>query len=151
MTFNFTPKTDEEINRMKLLQEGKYGFLIRNATEKVSKSGNEMIELYLEVFSNDGGSVFVSDYLVSTEKMSWKIKHFCQSISIESEYETGRINVHSIMEKQGRATIVIENNKDYPSRNKVKDYIPNEKQIKDDSIQENSKKLEIPEDEDLPF
>jgi hypothetical protein len=151
MTFNFTPKTDDELNQMKLLSEGTYSFIIKKAVEKRSKSGNEMIEVVLEVFADDGGSRFVSDYLVSTDKMAWKISHFCKSINLISQYETGRLDVISLVGRQGKASVTIEKNDDYPPRNKIKDYVQDTQKIKDESIEENSKKLEIPEDEDLPF
>lgn len=123
MTFTFTPKTEEELTLMNLLPEGEYHFIVQRAQEKTSKNGNPMLELFLEVFSPDGDSVFVADYLVDKKKMAWKIKHFCDSIRLEARYNQGQLDPHILAKKEGIAHIAIEKSENYKPKNKVKDYI----------------------------
>lgn len=128
MTFNFTPKSDEELTMSKLLPEGEYPFIIKSATEKISKSsGNEMVELVAEVFGPDGGSVIVYDYLVLTDKMAWKLKHFYLSLSMKTQYNAGVLNAPQFVDKKGKASVTIEKQADKAPRNRIKDYISAQK------------------------
>lgn len=85
----FTPKTDAEIASMNIIADGIYDFEILSADDDTSQNGNDMIHLKTKVFKADGGFIFVDDYLVNTEKMQWKIKHFCESVGLEAEYQAG--------------------------------------------------------------
>ncbi len=155
MTFNFQPKTDEEIEKMNLLPDGKYRFTVRNAEETVSKSGNSMVKLTLEVYGHDGGSAFIIDYLVASDNMAWKVKHFCDAVKLLEEYQKGTLVVQNIIRLEGYATITTEKQSDYPARNKVKDYSATKEPTKNNTLTEKkgdpNKPLEIIEDEDLPF
>ena len=57
----YTPRQDREIRDALCLQPGVYDFEVAEATEKVSKKGNDMIELKLRVFAPDGSTRFVSE------------------------------------------------------------------------------------------
>lgn len=155
MTFNFKPKTDEEIERMNLLSDGAYRFTVRNAVETVSKSGNPMVRLDLEIYGHDGGSTFITDYMVSSEKMAWKIKHFCETLGLLEQYQKGMLDTPNLIRSEGYAQVVTEKRSEYPARNKVKDYgKPKEKKantILSPTKADPNNPLELKEDEDLPF
>lgn len=155
MTFNFHPKTDEEIERMHLLPDGTYRFTVRNAVEAVSKSGNPMVRIDIEIYGHDGGSILTSDYLVSSDKMAWKIKHFCDTLGLLEQYQKGGLEAQNLIRLQGYAQVVTEKRSEYPARNKVKDYgKPKEKKsnnVLSPQKADPNKPLELKEDEDLPF
>lgn len=151
MTFNFTPKTDEELALMSVLPDGDYEFSVKKAEDKVSKSGNPMIELYLEIYGADGGSRFVNDWLVSTDKMTWKIKRFCASVGILDQYDSGNIRPSSLINKNGRATISTEKKDDYPPRNRIKDYIKPNGTTPQENPSINPADTSLPTDDDIPF
>src|SRR5262245_43701856 len=72
--------------RFNLLEDGEYDALVRIATQKVSSSGNVMAELILTVFDDQGEGHTITDYLVFTRNMLWKIKHFCDSAGLQEAY-----------------------------------------------------------------
>jgi hypothetical protein len=49
----FEPKTEAELARAALIKPGEYDFEVVNATEEISKSGNEMIKLRLKIFAGE--------------------------------------------------------------------------------------------------
>lgn len=129
MTFSFQPLTDEEIEMMGLVPEGEYRFEVAKATSKMSNGGNPMIELVLKVWDKNGSEQQVYDYLVSTPKMMFKVKHFCDSVGLTQEYLKGHFQDWQCTGKSGRAYIVVTKGKPndeggmYPDKNSVRDYI----------------------------
>jgi hypothetical protein len=120
----FIPKSEEELND--LFQPGSYIAEVFKAEEKTSKSGNEMIELQLKVYSKDlSESRLVFDYLVDIKSMAYKIKHFCDSCGITKIYESGKLSADNCAGKSCQVALTINEDKDgkYPPRNAVKDYI----------------------------
>ena len=57
------------------LPEGIYDFVVADANDKQSQSGNDMIELQLIIKGPDGQENKIYDNLVFTPKASWKIDH----------------------------------------------------------------------------
>lgn len=115
----FTPKTEVELQEEGLLAEDKYHFEIVDAKDKVSKSGNEMIELKLKIV---GTQKIIFDYLL--ESMGFKLKHFADSANLGNKYQDGSLMANDCIGKQGWVHIVISPAKDgYPAKNTVKDYI----------------------------
>lgn len=62
-----------------ILPAGKYPFRVLDANQQRSKAGNDMIELKLDFYDDDGNSSTVWDFLVFTEKSVWKVDHFLKS------------------------------------------------------------------------
>ena len=117
----FTPKSQEEIDAENLLPKGEYDFEIIKAEDKVSKSGNEMIEINMKVFKPDGGFQFVRDYLM--EKMAFKLRHFCESIGQLEEYNAGQLQASNLVGACGVVKIDIEPaSNGYAAKNTAKDY-----------------------------
>lgn len=119
-----TPKTDEELASMNLLPDGIYDFEIIESQDDTSNSGNEMIHCKLKVFKSDGSSyILVDDYLVNTDRMQWKIKHFCESVGLEAEYQAGELTGELCFGRSGKVKIATQPAKDgYPPKNTAKDY-----------------------------
>lgn len=130
----FTPKTDDELNSMNLIQEGNYNFEVLEAKSQLSKSGNEMIKVKLGLWDNNGVMRVMFDYLL--EAMAHKLHHFCDSTGLREKYNSGELNDTDCLSKTGTVHIVIEKGKEkpeggnYPDRNSVKDYL-----TKSDSVE----------------
>ena len=130
MTYNFTPLTDEQIDALNLLEEGIYNFEVIKAERKVSKSGNPMAELQLNVWDNSGKNHLVYDYLVfsSINLNIRKVKHFCDSVGLSDQYKEGSIP-EELERYAGQVKIGIKeqqpnpNGGFYPKKNHVIDYV----------------------------
>lgn len=113
--------TQEEIARASLLEPGVYGFEVIGALDKVSKAGNEMIELKLNVFGNEK-EAHVYDYLM--EKMAFKLRHFAECTGLLAEYESGTLDAYRCNNKVGYCKLAVDpGNGDFLPKNVVKDYV----------------------------
>jgi len=123
----FTPKSESEIQRSNLIDAGVYNFQVIAAKDTVSKNGNEMIELQLNVWDMNGREHFIYDYLL--EAMSFKLRHFAESTGLLGRYEAGELVANDCIGKSGNVEISIQagrpnpNGGTYPDKNSVKDYI----------------------------
>lgn len=140
-----TPKTEDELRSNNLIPEGIYNFEILEAVEKLSKSGNEMIELKLGLWDKSGIMRIVFDYLL--DAMEHKLRHFCVVTGLEDKYQSEQITAEDCLNKSGKVHLVIQKGKGkpdgtkYPDRNSVQDYVSSESDVKKDNFN----------DDDLPF
>ena len=117
----FTPMTEDELILSSLLPAGIYPFEVMMAADKISKTGNEMIELKLNVFG-ENQEAHVFDYML--EKMAFKLRHFAEATGLISEYERGELEALSCLNKTGYAKIGIDKgNGNFPPKNTVVDYL----------------------------
>src|SRR6266446_7833053 len=103
---------------------GKYPFVVREAKNKVSSSKNQMIELKIEI---EGGVIFY-DYLVFEPKSYWKIDQF--RIATGDNLETNQDVDFDATDCHGRtgiANLTVEQKEGYKARNRVVEYLPEEK------------------------
>lgn len=119
----FTAKSDKEISEMNLIPEGEYPFEISSGADKISKSGNEMIELWVRVYKPDGKFIQVADYLL--ESMAYKLRHAAEACDLLAKYEAGVILGSDFVGKTGMLKLGITKDKNgqYPDKNGIKDYI----------------------------
>lgn len=120
---NFTPKTEKEIAEMNLIPAGEYDFEIIEANDKVSKSGNDMIELKLKVFDHNGAERVMFDYLL--EQLAFKLRHAAEACNLVDRYNMGTLVANDFVNKSGRLKLGIQKDKTgaYPDKNTVADYI----------------------------
>lgn len=126
-----TTRTEKEIEEMNLWPAGEYGFEIFEAKDTISKvkpdgtGGNEMIELKLKVFNNEGGYKILSDYLLDIDSMAFKIRHACDACGLIDRYEAGQITANDFIGKTGYLKLRVQKDKaeKYPDKNTVQDYI----------------------------
>lgn len=143
----FAPKTEKEIAEANLWQPGNYSFEIVEATDKVSKSGNDMIELKVKVFNDEGKYILVNDYLL--ESIAYKLKHAADACGLSDSYNSGSLSGMEFVGKCGTLKLKIQKDKDgqYADKNVIGDYVVNKEvaasndtpppasvSIKDDSI-----------------
>lgn len=120
---DFKPKDEKDLNSFDLLPDGSvYDFEVLEATDETSKSGNDMIKLKIGIYTSEKIGPRIFDYLL--EAMEAKLRHFCDSVGLLSEYEQGSLDAYSCRGRSGKCKIGIQPAKDtYPAKNVIKDYI----------------------------
>lgn len=123
--FTFTPKTEEELSAINLLEPGEGLFEVIQAIQKTSKSGNNMIEMKLRAWDKNGKEKIIHDYLVNIPELEFKIKHFCESTGMIEKYQQGKFTDIDCVGKTGKLKLIIKKDKtgDYADKNSVADYI----------------------------
>lgn len=119
-----TPKTDKQIAEENLWPiDTEYSFEVAEAFDKISKSGNEMIELKVKVFNDDGGFRIFNDYLL--DSLAFKIKHFSEATGNFDKYQSGTIAAADCIGKSGRLKLKIQKDKNgvYADKNVIGDYV----------------------------
>jgi hypothetical protein len=133
MSFSFKPMTNEEIKAIQnrdLLPEGTYSFTVKSTESQKSSSGNAMLKIRICILDNNRNDYNIFDYLVATDKMMFKLKHFCESVDLKEEYNKGTLYPNDCNGRSGKVIIGIQKGKAkddgtgfYPDKNCVKDYI----------------------------
>lgn len=130
-----TPISDNaahtQANAFRCWPRGLYDFEVLTAIDKVSGAGNDMVELELRVYNTEGKERTVKDWLVSSEGMAYKLRHFASATGMLPQYERGELKSSEMPGKTGRCQLGIEagkqvpgTNDKYPDKNKVQDYAP---------------------------
>jgi len=125
-----------------LLPEGQYEAVVKRAEEKVSKSGNPMIELIVTCHGPTGGKYDVYDYLLSSDDWAWKVRHFCESAGLE--WAGGTLTDRDCVDRNIRVNLSIKKQAGYADKNSVADYLPRPTFAV-------SSVNRAPEDDDIPF
>lgn len=138
MSYDFTPMTEDDLNKLSLVEDGIYDFEVIDCKRRNSKAGNPMAELLIKFWDKDGRSHSIFDYLVFTSinLNIRKIKHFCDSVGLQEEYKKGQIP-EDLIGYSGKANIISKQGQEipydklngklpgsrYPHKNVVEDYI----------------------------
>lgn len=120
----FQPKTEKQIAEENLRPAGIYSFEIADAKDKVSKTGNDMIELGIRLFDNEGNPCgYITDYLL--EKLAYKLRHASVACGLLDKYELGTLTADNFTGKMGELKLIIQKDKSgqYPDKNSVADYV----------------------------
>lgn len=118
----FKPKTEKEIAEEGMVPPGEYDFEVVEAVEKLSKNNNEMIELKLWVFDQNGKRRTTMDWLL--ESMAHKLRHATEACGLLSDYETGSLTADDFVGKTGRLKIEMQAAKgNFAARSSVVDYL----------------------------
>lgn len=120
----FTPKTEKQIAEDCLRPAGIYSFEIVDATNEISKKGNEMIKLSLRLYSKDGDDCgILSDYLL--ESLAYKLRHAAIACGLDALYGGGTLDASDFIGKTGDLKLAIKRDKtgQYPDQNSVSDYL----------------------------
>jgi hypothetical protein len=142
--FEYDALNDEEIEKLQaILAPGQYKFEVIKAEKAISSANNPMIVLSLKVWDHEGNVHNIRDWLTSSPKMIFKVKHFWESVGEPDRYK-GKNYVQDFVGKCG--DVAINNGKDKKGilRAQVQDYsLPavSAKPIKADEFK----------DDDIPF
>jgi hypothetical protein len=114
--------TEEEVMTSRLLPKGDYPFVVKACQQKISKSGNPMIEVQLSIKDDNGREHLIFDYLM--ESVAFKLRHFFVAVGMEDDYMSGTINPAKAIGRSGIAKLFIQEdkNKIYGPKNAVQDY-----------------------------
>ena len=103
---HFNKDDYEELAPMKV-DDGDYPFAIINATETLSKAGNEMINLEIQVDVGAEKPMTVYDRLVFTTKALFRIKDFCDGVGLGEQWEGGMLDAEDCLGIEGTAHLVL--------------------------------------------
>ena len=156
---------DYEPQNFESAKPGVYPFDVIAADEGVSKTGNDMITVQLQIdVPGRDNPITVYDYLVSTPKALFKIEQFCDAVGLD--FKSGDLEPENILGLSGKAKFILDKPNDNGDRYlKVKQYISDkgfQEQPKNNLTHAQQAKLETaragvsnaPEpkdDDDIPF
>lgn len=120
----FEPKTEKEVQEMNLRDPGEYDFLVVSAEDKLSGAGNEMAEIKLQMEDAGARNFTLTDYLVGTPGMAFKVRHFAETAGLLAEYEKGNLPAEFMEGRTGRCKVGIQPAQgQYRAKNIVVDYV----------------------------
>jgi hypothetical protein len=149
MRVSWNVLSDEQIlAQHKTLEPGEYDFQVSAANFKISKTnGNEMIELVLKVWDKNGMEHTLYDYLLFSEKMAFKLKHFWESVGKPENYTFGGCDVNDMDNLCGKLKTILQKSQDNSRMNaRVADYV-SMKDHTGKTIKTNVEQM----DDDIPF
>ena len=105
------------------LPEGIYDFVVADANDKQSQSGNDMIELQLIIKGPDGQESKVYDNLVFTPKAYWKIDAFrlCTGDKL-IKGQSVEFDATDCLDRTGKCDVIVDKYEGR-ERNKVSEYL----------------------------
>lgn len=144
MTFLFDPNKAEE-KKFICLPKGEYEVEINEVVQKVSKAGNDMLEITLTAYAEDGRRVRLFDYIVNDSGL-WKLKAICKAVGIEFD---GTLEEQLLVGKRMMAKIDLCKATDkYPEKNQVSEYLYSGVQQTDTKTTDAKP---VVADDDIPF
>lgn len=123
------PKSAEQIkaeSNFPVWKPGVYDFEIRAAEDTVSKSGNDMVKLTVDIFNEEGRKQTIFDYLL--ESVPYKLRHCVDVCGLGKQYDSGFLDAVEFEGKTGRCKLNIQKDKtgQYPDKNGIADYVVEE-------------------------
>jgi hypothetical protein len=105
------------------LPEGTYDFVVADANDKQSQSGNDMIELQLIIKGPDGQESKIFDNLVFSPKAFWKIDMFrvCTGDKLVAG-QSVEFNAEDCLDRTGKCYVIVDKYEGR-ERNRVKEYL----------------------------
>jgi hypothetical protein len=131
MPLNYTPRKEEEIWDRLLLEDGIYKIKIKNAIEKKNKNNEDMLEIHLDIFRENGTYKSQRDWIVGNDDWAWKLRHLSNSCGLIDIYEEGKLEASDLYNKIayakiGRRKRVLDDGS-IRNENFIKDYVVPEK------------------------
>lgn len=139
----FTPKSDEQIAKeesarmlwdkgvysYEILEHVTFGTKTIKTSDTKSGKGNDMIQLVVKLFNDDGRESVVIDYI--TESLAFKLKHLAYSHGMGAQYDAGELHAIDFIGKCGKAKVGVSKGKlkddgsgdKYPDKNSIVDYV----------------------------
>lgn len=123
--------------RFNLMEDGEYDAVVKASIRSTSRTGNVMADMSLAVFDKAGNPHDIRDFLVFTDKMLWKMKHFCDSSGQQKLYEEEKFTPEDAQGQHVRVLIKTQKGNEipyeklngkppgscYPDKNVVEDYL----------------------------
>ena len=119
----YTEAAATEASRRTLLAPGWIdGAMIREAVERPSARGNDMIELVIAVPDGRGGERLFRDYLTNSPLGALRLRHASEAVGALDRYNAGEISASDFPGHAVRVKIGIEKKRGYAPRNVIEDY-----------------------------
>lgn len=155
---DFKAKSEKEIEQGKLFEPGVYDFEVVRAVRWTSQeSGKDSLKVTLLVYLADRKQ-YVGQYLSSSEKMQFLLRHFCDCLEILPAYESESFDkiADAAAGKSGKAKFYIQEDKkgNFPPKNQVRDFLKRAdfgKYATGGVVSSNVVKQETPFDDDIPY
>jgi hypothetical protein len=130
-THAYTETEALEASRRTLLAPGwTDGAVIREAEERTSaRSGNEMIELDVDVPDGRGGERMLKDYLTSTSLGELRLRRASEAVGALARYNSREISASDFPGHTVRVKIGVEKKRGYAPRNIIEDYAVSEARV----------------------
>ena len=122
-----TNRSEDEAKRASsrtLLKAGWYPARIKDAVDKVAKSGRDMIEQTVVVGAGDGNERELRDWLTDSDMGAAKLRNCCKAVGALNRYEAGEISQDDFPGHDVQVKLAIEKKRGFPDRNVVEDYRP---------------------------
>ena len=145
----YTPKTEEQLAKEGLLDEGTYDFEVIDTSDAPSKKGNDMFTLILHVFDNEGRTRKIFDYIALGNNFGErKLRRAANACGLLDVYTSGELKHYTFFGATGKAFVKQQDGtSEYPlPKNVVSDYLPRD----DDAPAPRRPAKEIIDD-DIPF
>lgn len=145
----YVPKTEEQLAKEGLLEEGTYDFEVIDTNDAPSKKGNDMFTLTLCVFDHDGGQRRIFDYIAMGSNFGErKLRHAADACGLIDAYMAGELKHYTFMGTTGKVLVKQrDGTSEYPSpRNVVADYLP-----RDDAHVDDPRPIRDIISDDIPF
>lgn len=120
-----TPRSETEaqkVSKRTLLKPGWHPARITEAIEKVSKAGNDTIELSVAVTHGETDERTFRDWLTDSPLGAAKLRHCCASVGALEKFEAGEISQDDFPGHDVEVKLGIEKKRGFPDRNVIQDY-----------------------------
>ena len=87
-----------------VLEPGDYDFKVTKFERGISKNGNNMAELELEIKDGEKTAI-VKDWIALTDKTMWKVANFFRSVGLKKHGEKTKMRWKESIGKTGRCTL----------------------------------------------
>jgi hypothetical protein len=127
----YTETAAIEASRRTLLPPGWLdGAMIREAVERPSARGNDMIEVVIAVPDGRGGERLFKDYLTGAPLGALRLRHACEAVGALDRYTAeGEISASDFVGHTVRVKIDIEKKRGYAPRNVISDYAASDARV----------------------
>ena len=98
-------KDDYEERAPMQVAAGDYPFCVVGATERLSKAGNEMINLEMQFDVGGEKPMTCYESLVFTPKAVFKIKQFCDAVGLQDKWESENLEADDCIGAEGKARL----------------------------------------------
>lgn len=153
--YTFNSMTEEQLDALSLVPPGNYDFEVLKATKKVSKTGNPMAELQVQIWDAEGRTHNIYDYLVfsGVPLNIRKISHFCKAVGLKEAYDKGQLP-EDLYGYSGKCKVDVRdpqpnpNGGFYDKKNVIVDYLESSQE---ESAKRKEAAVQKSVDEDIPF
>lgn len=120
-----TPRSEDEAKRASsrtLLKPGWHDARITEALEKLSKAGNDTIELTVVIRDAAGLERTLRDWLSDRDRAAAKLRSCCNAVDALDRYKAGEISQEDFPGHDVQVKISVEKRRGYPDQNRIDDY-----------------------------